>query len=35
MVIYKGFSLDMAQVRLNGAYNETRTYTWRFASLAR
>ena len=34
VVIYKAFCLDVAQGHTNGAPNETRTHSWRFASLA-
>ena len=34
IVIYKAFCLDVAQGRMNGAPNETRTHTYRFASQA-
>ena len=33
VVIYKVFFFDVAQSRMNGAPNETRTHSWRFASL--
>ena len=33
-VIYKAFCFDVAQGRMNGAPNETRTHSCRFASLA-
>ena len=35
LVIYKVLCFDVAQGRMNGAPNETRTHTCRFASLAR
>ena len=34
LVIYKALCFDMAQGRINGAPNETRTHSCRFASLA-
>ena len=34
VVIYKALCFDVAQGRMNGAPNETRTHTCRFASLA-
>ena len=34
IVIYKAFCFDVAQGRMNGAPNETRTHSCRFASLA-
>ena len=34
VVIYKAFCFDVAQGRMNGAPNETRTHSCRFASLA-
>ena len=34
IVIYKALCFDMAQGRMNGAPNETRTHSCRFASLA-
>ena len=34
IVIYKALSFDVAQGRMNGAPNETRTHSCRFASLA-
>ena len=33
-VIYKALCFDVAQDRMNGAPNETRTHSCRFASLA-
>ena len=33
-VIYKALCFDVAQGRMNGAPNETRTHSCRFASLA-
>ena len=33
-VIYKAFCFDVGQGRMNGAPNETRTHSCRFASLA-
>ena len=35
IVIYKALCFDVAQGRLNGASNETRTHSCRFASQAR
>ena len=34
IVIYKGLCFDVAQGRMNGVPNETRTHSRRFASLA-
>ena len=34
IVIYKALCFDVAQDRMNGAPNETRTHSCRFASLA-
>ena len=34
VVIYKALCFDVAQGRMNGAPNETRTHSCRFASLA-
>ena len=34
IVIYKALCFDVAQGRMNGAPNETRTHSCRFASLA-
>ena len=34
IVIYIDFCLDVEQGLINWAPNETRTYTWKFASLA-
>ena len=34
IVIYKALCFDVAQGRMNGAPNETRTHSYRFASLA-
>ena len=34
IVIYKAFCLDVAQGRMNGAPNGTRTHSCRFANLA-
>ena len=34
ILIYKALCFDMAQGRMNGAPNETRTHSCRFASLA-
>ena len=33
-IIYKALCFDMAQGRMNGAPNETRTHSCKFASLA-
>ena len=33
VVIYKGLYFDLAQGQMNGAPNETRTHSCRFASL--
>ena len=34
IVIYKALCFDVAQGQMNGAPNETRTHSYRFASLA-
>ena len=33
VVIYEALCFDVAQSQMNGAPNETRTHSWRFASL--